>query len=236
MIIQKLLSCIKRKNHHKNPRASLNDLDQKLAKYLDFQGGFFIEAGANDGYSQSNTYFLEEKLGWRGILVEGIPELYKKCKRERRRSIVHHCALVSSEFPHPTVTMHYAHLMSLVDGAFKTKHDERKHLGRGIEIQNLKGSYSIDVPARTLESILEGTRNLPEIDFFSLDVEGYELQVLEGLNLSKYRPRYILVEARYFEEVNAFLVKQDYALLEKLTHHDCLYQSTILPGPTVQSP
>lgn len=61
-------------------RPSINNLDRKLAKYLDFREGFFIEAGANDGYAQSNTYFLEKKRGWHGLLIEGIPELYKTCK------------------------------------------------------------------------------------------------------------------------------------------------------------
>lgn len=56
----------------KYSRPALNDLDSKLEKYLNFQNGFFIEVGGNDGYKQSNTYYLEKFLGWRGILVEAI--------------------------------------------------------------------------------------------------------------------------------------------------------------------
>lgn len=46
-----------------NPRYSmkpaLDGLDDKFSKYLNFRNGFFIEAGGNDGISQSNTYYLE---------------------------------------------------------------------------------------------------------------------------------------------------------------------------------
>jgi len=220
----KTLSSI-RKRRQKKLRPALNNLDQKLEKYLDFDKGFFIEAGANDGYTQSNTFFLEKKRKWSGILVEGIPELFEKAKKQRKKSVVYNCALVSREFLEPTVTMHYAHLMSVVDNSLKSVEEQNKHIAAGVDVQNLEKSYSVEVPARTLESILNELPNLPSIDFFSLDVEGYELNVLQGLNLSKYRPRYILVEARFFNEVDSFLKQHNYKMLEKLTVHDFLYST-----------
>ena len=47
-------------------KPGLNGLDDKLEKYLDYTNGFFIEAGGNDGFLQSNTYYLEKfkKLEW----------------------------------------------------------------------------------------------------------------------------------------------------------------------------
>lgn len=222
--ITALISAIKAKVY-KNPRPSLNNLDQKLEAYLNFRHGFFIEVGANDGYTQSNTYFLEKKRGWQGILIEGIPELYEKCKKLRTHATVYHCALVSSDYPQSTVRMHYAHLMSVVDGAFKTAEEQQQHINVGLEVQNLAGSYTVDVPARTLESILDETPKLPKIDFFSLDVEGCELDVLKGLNLKKYRPTYILVEARYFDEVNSLLTAEGYEQIAQLSHHDFLYRT-----------
>jgi len=203
-------------------RPALNGLDDKLSKYLNYRDGFFIEAGANDGYSQSNTYYLEKFLGWTGILVEGIPELYHSCRRLRKKSAVHHCALVSGEFKAPQVRMHYANLMSLVDGALKSEALQAAHLGRGLELQKISGTHPVTVPARTLQSILDEYSPPPRIDFLSLDVEGYELEVLKGLDLRKYRPTYILVEARFFEEVHAYL-EPFYELAEQLTDSDFLY-------------
>lgn len=62
------------------------------------------------------------------------------------------------------------------------------------------------------------------IDFLSLDVEGSELDVLKELNLDKYRPTCILVEARFFDEVDGCL-QPHYVLVEQLSHHDYLYKS-----------
>ena len=56
-------------------RPALHELDVKLGAIIDRDGGFFVEAGAHDGFTQSNTYWLERFRGWRGLLVEPMPEL-----------------------------------------------------------------------------------------------------------------------------------------------------------------
>lgn len=78
------------------------------------------------------------------------------------------------------------------------------------------------MPARTLESILNDLPQVPPIDFFSLDVEGYELNVLQGLNIERYRPKYILVEAWCYDEVNQFL-SDLYDMVEQMSYHNYLY-------------
>lgn len=223
-MIRRVLSKIK-KSIYKKPKPALNNLDKKLAKYLDFEGGFFIEAGANDGYTQSNTYYFEKSKAWRGVLVEGIPQLYKACKKNRPNSKVFNCALVADGYAQESITMHYADLMSMVDGAMPSQQEQTSHISKGLEIQRLNKTYSVEVSARTLESVLDSIEDLPDvIDLFSLDVEGYELNVLKGINLKKYRPKYILVEARYFDEVDEFLTKHEYSLIEKMSVHDYLYK------------
>src|SRR5262245_53916520 len=76
---------------------ALNDLDRKLARYLDYHDGFFVEAGANDGIRQSNTYWFERFRGWRGILVEGVPELVAAARRNRPGARVFEAALVAND-------------------------------------------------------------------------------------------------------------------------------------------
>lgn len=204
-------------------KPGLNELDNKLEKYLNHTNGFFIEVGGNDGFLQSNTYYLEKFKNWNGILIEGIPELYRKCKEERKNSKVFNYALVSNDFTESYVEMHFANLMSVVDGSMKSEEGQREHIENGVQVQDLKQSYSVKVAARTLESILNDLEKPIEIDFLSLDVEGYELEVLKGLNLKKYQPNYILVEARNFDEINNYLTEL-YDLVEQMTYHDYLFR------------
>ena len=208
------------------PKTSLGELDDRLGKYLNYKDGVFIEAGANDGISQSNTYYLENGRRWRGILVEAIPELFQKCKAQRRARVFN-CALVASDYPAATVRMHFANLMSVADGVLSDS-ELKEHLELGFECQKLENAYEVEVPAVTLASLVEEC-GLDRIDFLSLDVEGGEADVLDGLDLRKNRPRFILVEARFFDAVDALLTSHDYGLLEKMSHHDYFYADLLHP-------
>lgn len=200
---------------------ALDDLDLKLKPYLNFGGGFFIEAGANDGLAYSNTLFYERYLGWRGLLIEGIPQLAERCRENRPQCLVENCALVGFSYRETHVPMHYCNLMSLVKGAMKTEEADQEHLRKGCKVQQID-SYDISVPARTLTSVLD-QHKIRKIDFFSLDVEGYELQALQGLDLERYRPRFMLIEARFRAEIDRFL-NPWYEPIDVLSHHDVLYR------------
>lgn len=206
-------------------RPSLYEMDKKLEKYLPYSGGFFIEAGANDGFSQSNTYYLEKFRGWQGILIEGIPELYHQCVVERPNSRVFNCALVAENCTEPYVTMKYADLMSIVEGALKSDAADREHLDKGREVQknNRIVPYEVKVPTRTITSLLDECQ-VQEIDLLSLDVEGFELNVLKGLDFNKYRPKHILVEARFKLEIDEYIC-EFYTQIDRLSIHDYLYRA-----------
>ena len=75
-------------------RPALHDLDRILERHLPARPGYFVEAGACDGYFQSNTYSLERIHGWRGVLVEPVPFLARAAARDRSARVFN-CALVS---------------------------------------------------------------------------------------------------------------------------------------------
>ena len=75
----------------KNYDASIYGINKKLDKYLNCRDGFFVELGANDGLSQSNTFYLEKKLGWRGILIEPSIKKLNLAKKIRYRSTLINC-------------------------------------------------------------------------------------------------------------------------------------------------
>jgi FkbM family methyltransferase len=189
----------------------LNDLDKKLEGYIDFDNGIFVEAGANDGETQSNTAYFARHRGWRGLLIEPIPE-----------SVVENCALVAVNADGQSVPMTYCGLMSVVEGGWSDPEAERAHVDAGRQIQSLT-TYHVDVPGRSLSSLLD-QHKMTHVDLLSLDVEGFERQALEGLDLKRHRPRFILVEARFREEIDKLLLPF-YEAIAELSHHDVLYQA-----------
>ena len=197
-----------------------HNLDYKLSKYLPKEG-VFIEAGAADGFTESNTYFLEKFNNWTGILVEPVYGQYRQCVKERPKSKVFNCALVSFDYPHDTIKLLEGSLMSTVKGALGE--DESVHINKAKYFHGSKGE-EIVVRARTLTSILKES-GVDHIDFLSLDVEGYESNVLKGLDFDIYKPKYILVEIlderkkKDIDKVLSFL----YYFVEKLSKRDYLY-------------
>lgn len=200
----------------------LDQLDRKLERYIDFDNGIFVEAGANDGQTQSNTAYLARHRGWRGLLIEPIPELAARCSVARPESIVENCALVASDADGASVPMTFCGLMSVVDGGWSDPEAERSHVETGRQIQSL-ATYHVDVPGRSLSRLLD-KHKMTRVDLLSLDVEGFERQALEGLDLERHRPRFVLVEARFREEIDAILLPH-YDVIAQLSHHDVLYRA-----------
>jgi FkbM family methyltransferase len=200
---------------------ALNDLDHKLKKYLDFENGTFIEAGGNDGLSQSNTYWFERFRGWRGILVEPVPDQAELCRRNRPRAEVINAALVADSSI-TSVRIKAARLMAFIPGT-RPKAEEEMHLAFAMKVQELTEISEIVVPALTLASVLAAAP-CRKVDFLSLDVEGYEIPVLQGMDPERNRPSLILVETKDLEGVLEAL-KGHYRIVDQLSHHDYLLKA-----------
>jgi FkbM family methyltransferase len=207
--------------HIAYPFTGLNGLDKKLLPYLPAGVGYFIEAGANDGIRQSNTYYLEKRRSWTGLLIEPIPRLAVKCEKNRRRSTVLHTALVPPEQSGSIIKIIDLDLMTLVAGQSNGLIDSDKHVRLAEDVQRIKAT-EIDVPGLTLSEILTQQGN-PEVTLFSLDVEGFEVDVLRGLDFSKHKPLLILVETRGLAQVEQVL-SSHYHLIATLSHHDYLFK------------
>lgn len=206
---------------------SLNNLDEKLLKYLNFNNGFFIEAGANDGISQSNTLMYEQKFNWSGLLVEPSFIKYEECKKNRPNCIVENYALVNENYKEKTIygDFGYFEKHQSLCGQITRKEDYfDDDLKWNLDEKN-KNSKIIEVPCTTLNSILE-KHNINHIDFFSLDVEGYEIEVLSGFNVQKYKPKYFLIETgneyRY-NTICSYMFSRNYKILENISDVDTLF-------------
>lgn len=210
----------------------LNDL---IHSDLNFNGGFYIEAGAHNGIRQSNTLFLEKNLGWKGILIEPNTKKFNICKQYRSsNNLFYNCALSPSEH----ITQLYGNFLEDDEGeslaASTTSlinlpyYDE---YFKSVLIKRSNEREHILVPAKTLNSILEENK-INHVDFMSLDIEGYELEVLRYFNFLKFDISYILIETanrnEYTKLVNEFMKNNSYVLYEKISNNDNLYKKTII--------
>jgi len=200
---------------------ALNMLDKKLLQWLDYRDGFFIECGANDGVTQSNTLFFERYRGWRGLLVEPVPELAAKCRKNRPDAIVEQCALVADCDRGKSINFTYCDLMTTADGALGGAENVQEHISVGAKVQSIE-PYRFEAIGCPLSDLLE-RHHVDHVDLFSLDVEGAESAVLDGLDLKRHAPKLILVETRSQPEVDSRLLPR-YELVGKLSVHDLLYR------------
>lgn len=211
----------------------LHNLDEKILKYLNFNNGFFIEAGANDGISQSNTALYEFEYGWRGLLIEPNFKKYLQCKLFRKNSIVENYALVSFNYNKKDITGNFDQtgyaesLTSMVydDGDWC---DDHLKMHKENIINDL-----IEVPAITIDNLLK-KHNITHVDLFSLDVEGYEISVLNGLNFNRISPNYFLIETTSFENrkktIVDYMLEKNYKIVmdDELGVNDVLFQKNNL--------
>ena len=156
-------------------------LDPEMQMVADFFGatkGYFVEVGANEPRLRSQTWHLEQ-AGWTGVLIEPQPELATEL-RAMRMAKVFAVACSGPENEGRTMPLHVAGPLSSLD---------RAGMAPGADPEKV-----IEVPIRTLDSVLEEAQAPAHFDFLSIDVEGHEIEVLRGFDIARWQPRLILME------------------------------------------
>jgi FkbM family methyltransferase len=142
---------------------------------LPTKDGTFLELGACDGLIYSNTAFFEKYLGFSGVLIEPVKEFYDKLIKNRPNNICYNNAISSNK----------SDVDILVNGAVS---GIKQHMTKDF-IDGWHSKSDIrKVKTKTLSSIFQ-EKDIKFIDFFSLDVEGGELDVLNAIdwdNISIY--------------------------------------------------
>jgi FkbM family methyltransferase len=178
----------------------------------------FLEMGAGDGISASNSYYLEKALGWTGVLIEANPSYHPLLAKNRPKC---RCiqACVSDKREHVEFVDHGG--LSGIRSQLSVQHSEE-----------LRGATHITLETQTLQSILD-QYGVNHIDYFSLDVEGNELSVLRSIDFSKSHITLIGVEVnqqdydRNFEPIAALLRLNGYRLIEQIEVDYFFYKQTI---------
>ena len=136
------------------------------------RNGVFLEMGAMEGMLFSNTKFFEDTMGWTGVLIEPIPSSFAKLKVNRPNCMLFQYAVSSKQ---GKVTMYDNWATSSIK-----EHTSDNFYQAWIKDKNVQ---LIEVESRRLDSILHDA-GIKHIDFWSLDVEGSEIEALNTMDWS----------------------------------------------------
>ena len=206
---------------------ALNNLDKQLEEYCNYSHGYYVELGANDGLTQSNSFYFEKKKKWNGVLIEPSPNNYLKCRDNRDSSNKFFCnACVSFDYEEEYVEMVYANLMTIPMSLKKDIDIESEFLNRSLKyLKKNEDHFTFGAKAKTLTEILILADSPKIMDFLSLDVEGSEIEVLKGFDFSLYSFRFLLIESRSIEDLKSFLLTYGYVMEKKFSQHDFLFRN-----------
>lgn len=190
--------------------------DVVLASFYEdtkYYHGFYVDIGAHHPVRFSNTWMFYKK-GWRGINIDPTPGSMIPFKFMRRQDINLEIGIGQKS---ETILFHCFNEPAL--NTFDIELANERNTGKPYKI--LK---KIEVRTEPLSNILNTF--LPkgkQIDFFTIDVEGLDLQVLQSNDWEKYSPKYILVEDIYFRiskpntsPIYEFLCNQGYEIVSVL--------------------
>lgn len=179
--------------------------------------GVFLDIGANDGISLSNTYFLEKEREWSGFCFEPIQEVYEKLKTNRKCQCINAGVFSESGDFNFYEVKGYSEMLSGLEKTLDSRHIERikreiSQYGGSLEIKKVK---CININNFLIEN------KYTKIDYCSIDTEGSEMEILKSIDLSKINIKLITVENNFNENnISNYLVQKGYILYTKLSHDD----------------
>lgn len=192
------------------------NIDKFIAHFFGAHKGVFLETGSSHPTDQNNTYLLEQ-IGWSGMLVEPRNNHNDDYLKLRPNSIVENYALVSKDFKDDKIISYsheYDHMFSVT----------------GIHGKNIN---AVEWEVITLDKLLK-KHEMKNVDFFSLDVEGYEHEVLEGVDFEYTKFGIILIETHDYSWNNksddfSYLNEKGYTRIGDLSQHHQVWINNVLP-------
>ena len=172
--------------------------------------GCYVEVGCLDGVEFSNTYYFEKK-GWRGACIEAHNDFISPLRRNRPNASVAHYAVGEKDADNVTFYANKIGSLSTLDKSEEERWKKNyKDYFHGFEEQK--------VQMRTLTTIFNELQ-IGHINFVSLDIEGYEVQALSGLDFTKYKPTVFIIEYKdeaHQNQIDNILLPQGYFFLSKI--------------------
>jgi len=183
--------------------------DQYLHKNVfgDKRKGVFVDVGALDGTTDSNTFFFEKYLGWTGICIE--PNFVEYSRLANRRKC--HCVNVALSSKIGSIDFCYFYERVGWSGILSTLPQEHKKYLKSVD----KSKYKIiKVPTTTLNNLCRDY-GITHIDYLSIDTEGHEFAILSSINWKKLSVDVIDLEIMWnnSDQVHDLLKKNGFCYL-----------------------
>lgn len=178
--------------------------------------GTFVDIGAHNGITYSNSFFFENELGWRGLCVEPNPEVFDELKKNRSCISVNGCVTNKSGPGKFLMVTGYAEMLSGLIDKFDPQHIERIK----SEIAAHGGTCKvIDVNCYLLNDLLE-MYGVPHINFLSIDTEGGEFDIIQSIDYNRFKIDVITLEDNYGDgRFIPFLREKGFIFIGKYHQH-----------------
>ena len=181
-------------------------------------GGYFVEFGATNGLRNSNTWLLEKKLGWKGILAEPNPLWHSDLAANRASCIEHKCVSAASGGIVTFITTNNTdpELSAIADFSGGDHFALTRSQGERIQVETI-----------SLDDLLEKYEAPSAIDYLSIDTEGSELEILSSYSF-RHRFKTISVETNKTTEdkIHQILVSRGYTrVFKQFSQWDSWYVS-----------
>ena len=147
--------------------------------------GFYLDIGANNPIEQSNTMYFYKK-GWHGINIDATPGSMASFERLRKRDVNLEIAISNEE---------KEMIFYLFEPSFYNSFEKRFS-----ELYKDKLIGQKRIKTTKLSKVLDQYLNNDEIDFFSVDAEGYDFDILKSNDWQKYRPKIVVIEYITYNE------------------------------------
>jgi FkbM family methyltransferase len=192
---------------------SQNNEEEIVLNYFGNKTGTFLDIGANDGITLSNTFELVSN-NWSGTLVEASPAAYERLSnmyQQNDRLVLLNYAV--ADYNGEIILHESGQLLGKGDIALvsSTRQDETE---RWVSLN--MPFKDVSVKCITFEKMIEETR-FKTYDFISLDIEGMELDVLPQMDLNKLETKLICVEfnGKQKEKYDEIIIPQGFYLIHQ---------------------
>jgi hypothetical protein len=201
--------------------------DRWVDNFLDkIQNGFFVEIGGYDGEKFSNTLFLEKERGWDGLLIEANPYTFDILQsRDRKCSFVNACVSKTLEFMTFIISGSTTSAKETMTASFRKRiAKDILTYGKSGDKRWVRSGTELKVKCTKFGDLMSKLER-KHIDYFSLDVEGAEMIILESIPFDKISISVFTIEiGQNAANIRSFMSSKGY-IEKKILHGDLIFVS-----------